>query len=205
MSESSWFLKSPLAATYFRHTPEGTVFLCPSPWIFGPSREYCLSDEQAAQLVARVSRAYVRGVVIFCAGLLIACLIVFSVLPESPIASGLAITIICFLLLVSCLAIVYRAAASALAEHPWTVGEPYSLVGNFKKAIAVLMMLPTAALIAGFVVMLISFPLSAIPAYKALASGQLNIDILGAVAQLIVSCLFGMAIVAKLRAQKNSR
>jgi hypothetical protein len=123
MSESSWFLKSPWAATYFRHAPEGTVFLCPSPWMFGRSREYRLSDAQAAQLVARVGRAYVRGVVILCAGLLIACLIVLSALPESPIAAGLAVTIICLLLLGACLAIVYRAAASVLAEQPWTVGE----------------------------------------------------------------------------------
>jgi hypothetical protein len=205
MSESSWFLKSPWAATYFRHTPEGTVFLCPSPWIFGPSREYRLSDVQAAQLVARVGRAYGIGVVTFCAGLLISCLIAFSALPENSIAAWLAITMICFLLLGACLAIVYRAAASVLAEHPWTVGEPYSFVGNTKKVSAVMMMLPTAALIAGLVGMLISFPLSAIPAFRALASGQLNIQVLNAAAQLVVSCLFGMAIVAKLRAQKNSR
>ena len=205
MSESSWFLKSPWAATYFRHTPEGAVFLCPSPWIFGPSREYRLSDAQAAELVARVGRAYGRGVVLFCAGLLISCLIVFSALPESSIAPWLAITIICFLLLGACLAIVYRAAASVLAEQPWTVGEPYSFVGNSKKMIATMMMLPTAALIAGLVAMLISFPLSAIPAWKALASGQLNIQVLSAAAQLIVSCLFGVAIVAKIRAPNNLR
>jgi hypothetical protein len=202
MSESSWLLKSPWTATYFRQTPEATVFSCPSPWIFGRSREYRLSDAQAAQLVARVGRAYARGVVIFCAGLVIACLIVLSALPESPLAAGLAIAIICLVLLGGCLAIVYRAAASVLAGQPWTIGEPYSVVGNFKKAIAVMMTLPTAALIAGLCAMLISFPWSAIPAYQALASGQLNIVVLGAACQLIVSCLFGMAIVAKLRAQR---
>jgi hypothetical protein len=53
--------------------------------------------------------------------------------------------------------------------------------------------------------MSISFSLSAIPAYRALASGQLNIEVLNAAAQLVVLCLFGMAIFAKLRAQKNSR
>jgi len=206
MSESSWFLRSPWAATYFRHTPDGTVFLCPSPWIFGPSREYRLSDAQAEQLVARVGRAYVRGVVIFCAGLLITCLIVWSALPESPIAAALAIAIICLLLLGACLAIVYRAAASVLAGHAWTTGgEPYSLVGNFKKVIAILMTLPTAALIAGFVGISMTFPWSAIAAYKALASGQLNMGVLGAAGQLFVSFLFGMALVAKLRAQKNSK
>jgi hypothetical protein len=205
MSESSWFLDSPWAATYFRHTPEGTVFSCPSPWIFGPSREYRLSDAQAAQLVARVGRAYVRGAGIFCAGLIIACLIVLSALPERPIAAGLTIAIICLLLLVACLAIVYRAAASVLAEHSRTIGEPYSLIGNIRKVIAIMMMLPTAALIAGFVALSITFPWQAIHAYKALAAGQLNIDVLGAAAQLLVSALFGMALVAKLRAQKNSR
>ncbi len=117
MTKSSWFLNSPWAATYFRHTPEGTVFLCPSPWIFGSSREYRLSDAQAAQLVVCIGRAYVRGVVTFCAGLLIACLIVFSALPESPIAAGLTIAILSLLLLGASLAIVYRAAASVLAEH----------------------------------------------------------------------------------------
>jgi hypothetical protein len=205
MSESSWFLKSPWTATYFRHTPEGTVFMCPSPWIFGPSREYRLSDAQAAQLVASVGRAYIRGAIIFCVGLLLVCLIAFSALPENPIAAWLAVTIICLLLLAVCLAIVYRAAASVLAEQPWTVGQPYSLVGNLRKSIAVLMMLPTAALIAGFAGALISFPRYAIPAYQALGSGQLNIDVLAAAAELIVTCLFGLAIVAKLRAQKNSR
>jgi hypothetical protein len=205
MSESSRFLNSSWAATYFRRTPEGTVFLCPSPWIFGPSREYLLSDAQAAQLVACVGRAYVRGAVIFCAGLVIACLIVFSALPESPIAAGLAIAIICLLLLGVCLAIVYGAAASVLAEHSWTIGEPYSLIGNFEKVIAIMMTLPTAALIAGFIGMSTTFPWSAIHAYKALASGQLNIDVLGAATQLLVSFLFGTALVAKLRALKNSR
>jgi hypothetical protein len=205
MSESSRFLNSPWAATYFRHTPEGTAFLCPSPWIFGPSREYLLSEAQAAQLVACVGRAYVRGVVIFCAGLVFACLMVISALHENPIAAGLAIAIICLLLLGACLAIVYRAAASVLAEHSWTIGEPYSLIGNFKKAIAIMMTLPTAALIAGFIGMSITFPWSAIHAHKALASGQLNIDVLGAVTQLLVALLFGMALAAKLRAPKNSR
>jgi hypothetical protein len=205
MSESSWFLKkNPWAATYFRHTPEGTVFMCPTPWIFGPSREYRLSDAQAAQLVTSVGRAYVRGLVIFCVGLLLVCLIAFSALPASPMAAWLAVTIICFLLLAACLAIVYRAAASVLAEQPWTVGEPYSLVGNLRKSIALLMMLPTAAFIAGFAGALISFARSAIPAYQALASGQLNIDVLGAAVELIVTCLFGMAIVAKLRVQNKS-
>lgn len=79
------------------------------------------------------------------------------------------------------------------------------MIGNFKKVIAILMTLPTAALIAGFVVMVISLPWSAIPFYKALATGQLNINLLGAAAQLFLSCLFGVALVAKLRAQKHLR
>jgi hypothetical protein len=197
--------QKPVGGDLFPTNAEGAVFLCPSPWIFGPSREYRLNDAQAAQLVTRVGRAYVRGMVIFCAGLVIACLIVLGALPESPIAAVSAIAIICLLLLGACLAIVYRAAASVLAGHSWTIGEPYSLVGNFKKAIAILMTLPTAALIAGFVGMLISWPWSAIAACKALASGQLTIGVLGAATQLFVSCLFGMALVAKIRAQKHSR
>jgi putative flippase GtrA len=87
-----------------------------------------------------------------------------------------------------------------LAAHAWTVGEPYSFVGNFKKVIAILMMLPTAALIAGFVVMSISFLWTAILTYKALASDQLSIDVLSAAGQLFVACLFGMALAAKLKA-----
>jgi hypothetical protein len=92
-----------------------------------------------------------------------------------------------------------------LAEHSWTIGEPYSLIGNFEKVIAIMMTLPTAALIAGFIGMSTTFPWSAIHAYKALASGQLNIDVLAAATQLLVSFLFGTALVAKLRALKNSR
>jgi len=48
MSESSWFFKSAWASTYFRRGPEGQIFTCPSPWIFGRSREYQLTNAQAA-------------------------------------------------------------------------------------------------------------------------------------------------------------
>ena len=71
MSESSWFFKSAWASTYFRRTLEGQVFICLSPWIFGRSREYQLSDAQAEELVRRIGRAYVKGIYIIGVGLVL--------------------------------------------------------------------------------------------------------------------------------------
>jgi hypothetical protein len=50
--------KSRLATpSFIRPTPEGLVFTRPSPWLEGQGRDYRVSDEQAAQLAARIGSA----------------------------------------------------------------------------------------------------------------------------------------------------
>ena len=197
MSESSWFFKSAWASTYFRRAPEGLIFTCPSPWIFGRSREYRLTDAQAEELVARIGRAYVKGMFVMGGGMV---LLVLGVLAYRPIAPAIPAVVITLLLAGACLGIVYRAVGSMLAGLSWTSAprEPYSPVGNLKKANAILMTLPTWALAVLAGVPLIS---SVAMICTALASGQANLDVWNVGFQFILSGVFGIALVTKLRAR----
>jgi hypothetical protein len=122
MSESSWFFKSPWAGTYFRRTLEGQVFKCLSPWIFGRSREYQLSDARAEELVRRIGRAYVGGMYIIGVGLVLAAAIVLSFLADRPVVAGFTAATVIVLLVGACLGIVYRAAECSLAFRGQTRG-----------------------------------------------------------------------------------
>jgi len=75
------------------------------------------------------------------------------------------------------------------------------VVGNLKKTNAILMTLPTWALAALAVATLIS---SMAMTCTALASGQTSFNVLNVLVQLILSGVFGIALVTKLRAQRNA-
>ena len=87
-----------------------------------------------------------------------------------------------------------------LAGLSWTSAprEPYRPVGNLKKANAILMTLPTWALAVLAGVPLIS---SVAMICTALASGQANLDVWNVGFQFILSGVFGIALVTKLRAR----
>jgi hypothetical protein len=203
MSESSWFFKSAWASTYFRRTLEGQVFICPSPWIFGRSREYQLSDAQAEELVRRIGRAYVKGMYIIGVGLVLAVAIVLSFLADRPVVAGFTAATVIVLLVGACLGIVYRAAGSMLVGLSWTNAprEPYSLIGNLKKTNAIMITLPTWALAIGAIGV---FTSSVGIAFTALASGKADFNVVNVRVQVVLSVLFGTALVTKLRAQRNA-
>lgn len=205
MSESSWFFKSAWASSYFRRAPQGPIFICPSPWIFGRPREYQLSDAQAEQLVTRIGRAYLQGMAVVVVGLVVAAAII-GALGAQPLASGFAVAIATVLLIGVCLGIVYHAVGSTLAGMSWTSvpREPYSLTRNFKKVGGILMTLPTWVLAVLVVGAVIPLPIVVNTAYKALASGQLNADVLQAASGLLSVAVFGAVLVAKFRAQRNA-
>jgi hypothetical protein len=205
MSDYSWFFKSGWARAYFRRAPEGQmIFSCPSPWIFGPMRAYRLTDDQAETLVARIGRAYLHGVIVAGVTAPIAILMITIFCAGNPTATWLAIVVIALLYPMACLAIVYRAAASVLAGKTWTIAprEPYSVADNLKKVAAIFMTFPTWLLGVFFGSSLISFVQAGISAAKALASGQVNFDLLGVFGFLYLSIMIGTAFVAKLRARK---
>lgn len=62
MSDASWFRNSPLGSAIFTPIPEGQLFRRASPWLFGPVKEYRLTNAQADQLVKDFGRAQVRCV-----------------------------------------------------------------------------------------------------------------------------------------------
>jgi len=62
MSDASWFRKSSLASAIFTPIPEGQLFHRASPWLFGPVKEYRLTNAQADQLVKDFGRAQMRCV-----------------------------------------------------------------------------------------------------------------------------------------------
>src|SRR5262245_37473563 len=116
MSESSWLFKSSWASTYFRRTSDGQVFTCISPWGFGQLREYRMSDGQAEQLVARISRANVVAMIASIPLTLAFCLTLAFVAPDpSSVSFWLAIGAFTVLLIAASAALVYRAGAAALA------------------------------------------------------------------------------------------
>jgi hypothetical protein len=220
MSEPSRFFKA-LAAFYFRPTPEGQIFIRPSPWVFSRGRAYRLSDVQAAELGARICRGYISGFVVT---LLICVLgaaipIIMQANPETfvglvvghPIAAFVLLVVFTLMLIGLVNGIVYRAASSVVAGVPWTRAprEPYDPASNLKKVIALQLgmatALPTTALVILFLLVLIGLPMWAIPAYKALASGQVNAEVLVAPVMLVILFELGVALVVKRRQQRSAK
>src|SRR5258705_6503172 len=218
MSNSPTLLTGPLASLYFKPMPEGQIFTCPPPWIFGNQREYRLSNAQAEQLLSRVSRAYFVGIfgvsAIMIATVLGALGIVYMTVgnPDQFFAShaiAYVIALIAFTLLLIGLyvAFIYRAAATVLTGLPWTVAprEPYSLKANLKKTIAIETLFPTWVLAISVAVSLIAIPLSGAPAIKALASGRLTFDLIQPVIFLRVAAMIGAALLVKLKGQRAAK
>ena len=148
------------------------------------------------------------GVAISVPLILVLALTAMVMMPVNPHSMGFWVAVAMCMMLPLALAIAmpYRAATSVLAGVPWTSvpREPYSLTRNLKKTTAIFMMLPTPVLVAMFVVFLLGLPVWAIPAYKALASGQVNSDVLSATIQLMWSAALGTVLVMKLRAQRSA-
>jgi hypothetical protein len=199
-SGSSWFFKSGWASTYFRPVPEGQVFTCTSPWMFGRSREYRLSDAQAEQLVARFGRAFAKVIYVMAGGIGLAIVTGLGFLARGPVVAGSAVAAVTVILIGVCLGLVYRAAGSVLAGLSWTSvpRAPYSLTGNLKKTNALMMMLPTWALAAGTAVTLISVAAILIAPF---VSGKTELDVVSLASKLATSFMFGRALVTKLKAR----
>lgn len=202
-SETSWFLKSGWASTYFRHAPEGQVFTCPSPWMFGRRREYRLGDAQAEELVARIGRAFATANYVMIGGI-VAIAMGLSFLAAGPVVAGVAIVVATVVLVGVWVGIVCRAAGSVLVGVPWTGAprEPYSLTGNLKRTNAIMMLLPTWVLAGGAGVALVS---AAVIAVAPFVSGKTDLNFSDLATQLALSLTFGSALVTKLRAQRIAR
>jgi hypothetical protein len=200
-SESSWFFKSGWASTYFRDAPEGQVFTCPSPWIFGRSREYRLSDAQAAELVARIGRAFAKAIHVMAAGIGLAIVPALSFHAAGPVVAGSAVAAVIVILAGVCLGMVYRAVGSVLTGLSWTSvpRAPYSLTGNLKRNNAVMMMLPTWALACGAAMSLMSVAVIVVAPF---VSGKMDLNVMDLAIQLASSLVFGSALLTKLRAQR---
>jgi hypothetical protein len=198
-SESSWFLKSAWASTYFRHVPGGQVFTCPSPWMFGRRREYRLSDAQAEELVARFGRAFATANYVMIGGI-VAIAMGLSFLAAGPVVAGVAIVVATVVLVGVWVGIVYRAAGSVLAGVPWTSAprEPYSLTGNLKKTNVIIMLFPTWVLAGGAGVASVSAVVIAVAPF---VSGKTDLNVSDLATQIALSLIFGRALVTKLRAQ----
>jgi hypothetical protein len=208
MSGSSWFFKSEWASVYFRPAPEGQIFTYRR--LFGGSREYRLSNEQAERLVERVSHASSRCHIMFCVGvpLIVAGAITAAVMLRlDPYSSGfLSILGVPLLLLTAVgIAMPYRAAATVLAGIPWTSvpTERLSWAERCKHAAAFeVVMLPTWVLVGT----IIGFPLCLLgmagPAYSALVAGHMSKDVLVAALLIFLSIDSVIKLVRKRRAQR---
>jgi hypothetical protein len=204
MSETSWFFESRWATAYFRRTPEGQVFSCSLPSVFGGSREYQLNDARAEQLVAGIGRALEIGAWFVIFSLVVGIVLAQSFLAEHPFAACCAIAMFSLLLVYVSLGIVYWAASAVLSGLTWTSipREPYSLAGHLKKVGAILTIFPTGLAVYFFVGSLMALPKFAIPAYNAVASGQVNFDNVWMVTlDLVMLVTSGTVLIAKLRAQ----
>jgi hypothetical protein len=202
-SESSWFFKSGWASTYFRDAPEGQVFTCPSPWMFGRRREYRLGDAQAEELVARISRAFATANYVMTGGI-VAIAMGLSFFAAGPVVAGVAIAVATVVLVGVWFGIVCRAAGSVLVGVPWTSAprEPYSLTGNLKKNNVIIMLFPTWVLAGGAGVALVSVAVIAVAPF---VSGKTELNVSDLVTQIALSFIFGRALVTKLRAQRIAR
>jgi hypothetical protein len=201
-SQSSWFFKSGWADTYFREVPEGQVFTC-LPWVFGRSREYRLSNAQAQELVARMGRAFTKAVYLMIGSVALIIATVLSFLAFGPIVAGVAGGMVAVTLVGVFLGMVYRAAGSVLAGLSWTSvpREPYNPLRNLKRTTALMMLLPTWALVAGAALSTISVMKAVIAPFT---SGNTHVDVMNLATQLAMSLMFGVALNMKLRAQRNA-
>jgi hypothetical protein len=218
MTNSPALFTGPLASLYFKPIPEGQIFTGPPPWIFGNQREYRLSNAQAEQLLTRVSRAYIVGIIgvsaIMIAGISAAVGIVHMTAGDPdqffashPIAYVGALLAFTFLMIGLYVAYIYRAAATVLTGLSWTVAppEPYSLRANVKKTIAIETLFPTWVLTIFVALFLVGIPLFGVPAIKALASGRLTFDLFQAVFFLVMAVFTGAVLLAKLKGQRPAK
>jgi hypothetical protein len=201
MPELSATFRNWLDTFFFRRTPEGLVFIGSPPWMFGPRREYKVSDAQAERLVALIRRAYVTQAIVF----LVAIGVVTVLMPwfvDHPIAMVTAAFMVVALVSAVVRGMLYRLAGPLLAGISWTEAprEPYSFVGNLKKLHKGIgfIVLPTPILILLVVVALIGLPMTVIDAYKALASGRVTWDISLVLIGLYVLVAAGAALVQRL-------
>jgi hypothetical protein len=215
MSNSSALLTSPWASLYFKPIPEGQIFTCPPPWIFGKQREYRLGNAQAEQLVTRLSRAsWVGGIgmgailiAVILGGMGISYMVAGGpdeFIHSHPIAFAIGLIVLTLLMISLYLVYFFRAAATLLAGLPWAEAarEPYSLKGNLKRTIAIETMFPTWLLAILAALFLIGIPLAGVPAIKALADGRATFELFLAVMFLVQGFVFGAALFAKLKRQR---
>jgi len=121
---------------FFRRTPEGQVFIGTPPWMFGPRREYQVSDAQAERLGALIDRVYVTIFIVT----LVAIGVVTPLMPwfvDHPIAMVTAAFMVGFLLIGVFHGMLFWSTRPLLAGISWTQAprEPYSFVGHLKKPI----------------------------------------------------------------------
>ena len=195
----SWFFKSGLAAGCFGRTPDGQVFTYPLG--SGQSRVYRLSDAQAEELAARIKRSFSIG---FAGALGVASLAVMFVVAATIMkmhSVGLWVGTAIFMLVAIALplAVQQKATTSALAGVPWNIVPS-------ERVTAVRVVLPTWFLVFLAVGAPVLFATTAIPAYKALASGQVNLNVLTAALFLVaLSVAGGAVLVKKLRAKRSAQ
>jgi hypothetical protein len=213
MTTAPWSRNSRLAASYFRRGEAGEViFTCPSPWLFGRSREYRLSDAQADELVDRVGRASRRSWILIFLLILISGAILTPVqglLTAHPIAFQLVCAIFVVLVIAAFMIVLYAAVASVVRNVPWTsvTREPYTRTGNLRKTLGTIIafesMLPTWALVVLFVGGLISVPLMLSKVY---AAREMTLDDLGSICFVLVTTIvFGIPLWERLREKRSAK
>lgn len=153
MSDTSWFRNSSLSSALFTPIPEGQLFRCAPPWIFGPVREYRLTNAQADQLVKDFARTQMRGVFIVL-GTLFALLIVATIAmtlagvePNAeahPFIYGGALLAFALLAMVLIRVVSARAYRASLKDIPFTLAsrQRQGLGKSFKAIVAVQALMP---------------------------------------------------------------
>jgi hypothetical protein len=193
--------KSGLATPFFRPTPEGLVFTRPSPWLEGQGCDYRVSDEQAAQLAARIGNAQAVLSTLQAAVSIVIVVIVavamttkwydLSLSLDHP-AAALGVVMLLIVGAIPANAITYWVAGPVLAGVPGTSASPPPETRS------------TPFLILMVVFKLLVFTVCAGDAYKALVAGHLDLYAYIALWFLWTGVQSAAALVGKLKGQRSA-
>jgi len=182
---------------FFRRTPEELVFIGYAPWMFGPRREYKVSDAQAERLRALIHRVYDTTFIVTPIAIVVMTMLM-SRFVDYPIAMVTAAFTAVILVVGVFHGMLCWSTGRLLAGISWTEGEPFSFVRNLKKQPSIFIGLSTPILIVLVVVALIGLPMPVIDAYEAFASGRTPWNVLVVLSILYVLVAAGSALVQRL-------